>query len=112
MPQDTPTIQPNGPAWAALLAAALGGLAFGVLTDISEVSKSAAAHLLWYPPAGALSGVALAAVAIWLVKWAVLHVLWKNKHIKNQQPLLIAIGLLILAAIITTFPPFYELLGG
>jgi hypothetical protein len=108
----TQSTQPNGPAWAALLAGGIGGFVFGVLTDISEVSKTAADHLQWYRPAGALSGVAILAVAIWLIKWAALHRLWKNKQLKNQQMLLIIICVLILGGIIATFPPFYELLGG
>jgi hypothetical protein len=106
------TTQPNGPAWAALIAGAFGGFLFGVLTDISEVSKTASDHLQWYRPAGALSGVAIAAVAIWLIVWAILHVLWKNKRMQNQQLLLLISCALILGGIIATFPPFYELLGG
>jgi hypothetical protein len=100
---------PAGPAWAALLSASVGGAAFGLLTDASECSARASKALNLYNPSGSLSGVAIVAVAIWAVVWAILHVMWKNKHPANQGRLTLAVVFLVLVAIVTTFPPFYEL---
>jgi hypothetical protein len=103
----------NGSAWAALLAAGIGGFAFGILTDISECSTGASKFLQrCYPPAGSLSGVAVYAVLIWMLVWIALHLRWNNRQIQNQRLLMAGIILLMLAAFITTFPPFYELIGG
>jgi hypothetical protein len=106
------SVVPNGAAWAALLAASIGALGFGIVTDISECSAGASKALLWYRPAGSLSGVAGVAILIWVVLWGVLHALWRTRRIKKPG-ILMAITLAIAgAAIVTTFPPFYELLGG
>jgi len=102
----------NGSAWAALLSAGIGCAGFGLLTDISECSTRASKVLLWYRPSGALSGVAILAIVIWLVVWAVLGARWKDRRLQNERTLMIATVILVLAGIVTTFPPFYELFGG
>jgi hypothetical protein len=103
----------NGSAWAALLSAGIGGFAFGILTDISECSANASKLLQHcYPPAGALSGVAVCAVLVWVSAWIALHLFWNNRQIQNQRLLMVVILLLALAAFVTTFPPFYEMIGG
>jgi hypothetical protein len=99
----------NGAVWATLLAAGVGGLAFGLITDVSECSASISKHLIWYPPAGALSGVAICAVIIWIIFWGGLHIRWREKRIEAQGKLVAMITFLALAAVVTTFPPFYEL---
>jgi hypothetical protein len=103
---------PNGSAWAALVSAGIGALGFGILTDLSECSARAAKLLLWYRPAGSLSGVAAGAILFWIAAWAVLQMMWKNRRLEHQRTLLAVIIALSLAALVTTFPPFYELLGG
>lgn len=100
---------PNGPAWAALLAAGIGCVSFGVITDISESSARVSRALQWYSPAGSLSGVAMCAIVIWLIAWAALHARWRDRQLANQRTLMTATFLLILAALVTTFPPFYGL---
>jgi hypothetical protein len=102
----------NGSAWAALLAASMGGLGFAIATDISECSARAAKALLWYRPAGSLSGVAGAAIVTWIVTWGALYLLWRKRRLASQGLLLgvtITIGLL---ALVATFPPLYGLFGG
>jgi hypothetical protein len=104
---------PNGSAWAALLSAGIGAFAFGVMTILSEVfTKWASRTLQWYRPSGALSGVAGCAVIVWLVVWVVLHTRWNGKQLQRHYALMITTLLLAVAALIATFPSFYELLGG
>jgi len=102
----------NGATWAALLAAGVGGFAFGVITDLSECSAAISRHLIWYRPAGALSGVASCAVIVWIISWAVLHICWNGTRIEAQGRLVAIISFLAAAAVVTTFPPFYALFGG
>jgi len=103
---------PDGPAWAALLAASIGAAAFGLITDASECSARVSRSLQWYRPAGALSGVAIGAIVIWVVAWVALHVRWRGMSFQNRRTPMSAILLLALVALVTTFPPFYELFGG
>jgi len=103
---------PTGSAWAALLAAAIGAAAFGLFTDISENSATVARYLQWYKPAGSLSGVTISAIIIWLAAWFALNGRWHYKNIRHQKTLLTLTIFLGIAAIVATFPPFYELFGG
>jgi hypothetical protein len=101
----------NGPVAAALLACGFGCFALGVLVVAADGSKRFAATLNFYNPSGSLSGVTTVAIVAWLVAWAVLAHLWKNKAvalrtIDTAAFLLLALGLLL------TFPPFGDLLLG
>jgi hypothetical protein len=101
---------PNGAGWAALVAASIGAAGFGLLTVLSECSHAASKILHWYSPAGSLSGVALCAVLIWAVAWAVLHAGWKGKKLMNGSKLMMVSFALVLLALLATFPPLYDLL--
>jgi len=103
----------HGTAWAALFSAGIGCTAFGILTMLSEcVPAMKNKGLNWYNPSGALSGVAIGAIVIWLIVWAVLGARWHNRRLENERSLMIATVVLVLVGILTTFPPFYELFGG
>jgi hypothetical protein len=99
----------NGPAWAALLAAGVGCAAFGLLTDVSEASAGAAKFLQWYRPSGSLSGVAGAAVLVWGVTWVILRLRWGDRQLERAGLLTAVTAALVVAGIVMTFPPFYEL---
>jgi hypothetical protein len=103
---------PNGSAWAALLSAGIGCTAFGIFTMLSECIPAMTKALNWYNPSGALSGVAICSIVIWLIVWAVLGVRWHHRRLQNERTLMIATALLVLVGIATTFPPFYALFGG
>jgi hypothetical protein len=113
MTGESPTAEvdarPNGGAWAALLSAAIGGAAFGLLTDASECSARVAKMLNWYNPSGALSGVAISAILVWVITWILLRAKLGNKRLTNQWMPMAMTVFLVLVAIVTTFPPFYEL---
>lgn len=102
----------HGTAWAALFSAGIGCAAFGVLTLLSECVPALSKALNWYKPSGALSGVAILAIIIWLVVWAALGARWHHRRLQNERSLMIATVVLVLVGIVTTFPPFYELFGG
>jgi hypothetical protein len=92
-----------------MLAAAVGGFAFGAVTVASEASPGVAKLLVWYRPAGALSGVAGCAVVVWIAAWLVLNLRWKNRNVALPRVVMGGVVALVIAALVMTFPPFYEL---
>lgn len=101
---------PTGPAWAAILAAAIGCFAFAVAVDLAEAFPAVSRALNLYNPTGDLSGKSTFAVAVWLVSWAILHARWKNRMIISVGAISSVILVLILLAVLATFPPIFGLL--
>jgi len=99
---------PSGVAAAAVLAAGIGTFVLGLNTTLAEASERFAQALNWYPPAGALSGKTTLAVLIWLIAWAVLHRLWKDRELPFPRIFGIALVLIGLGLLLM-FPPFFEL---
>jgi hypothetical protein len=106
----TPAI--NGPAWATILAAAIGCLSFGILVDLAEASPRISGLLNFYNPVGDLSGKSILAVVIWLAAWLLLNARWKTKRITAPAKIVALTFILVLLALIAVFPPFFTLLGG
>lgn len=106
----TPTSDapPDGPVWAGILAAGIGCAALGGLVDASEASNSVSKALNFYTPTGDLSGKTIVAVLVWLVAWAVLHGMWKNRDVRRRKAILLVTLILIVFAMIAVFPPFFE----
>lgn len=99
---------PNGPAAAAFLGGGVGAFAVGLMTTLSEASTAVAGKLNFYAPVGPLSGKTTIAVIIWLIAWAVLGNMWKDKEVDFGRVSLVAFILLVVG-ILGTFPPFFEL---
>ena len=100
--------KPFGPVGAALLAAGIGSLTLGLMTTLAEASGSFSDALAWSKRVGALSGKTIVAVAVWLIAWAILHLLYRGKDPSHKvvytiTALLVAVGLLL------TFPVFFQL---
>lgn len=99
----------TGPLCAAVLSAAIGCGAMGLLTLLAELIKPFSAALGIYKPSGALSGEATFAVILWLLSWVLLARLWK--HASPRLAVVLPISYLLLAAgLLMTFPPFLHLL--
>jgi hypothetical protein len=103
---------PNGGAWAAILAAAIGCVAFGLLVDLTEASKAASNALNFYNPVGDLSGKSIVAVVVWLIAWAVLHARWNNRAVRSPGKVAMLTFALLFLSLLAVFPPFFGLLGG
>jgi hypothetical protein len=102
---------PDGSAWAAILAAAIGCASFGLLVDLAEASKAISNLLNLYNPTGDLSGKSTISIIIWLASWALLHLIWNGKNLGSAGlVMLITVGLIVLA-LVMTFPPFFTLFG-
>ena len=99
----------NGQVWAAILAAAIGCFAMGVIIDLAEASTEISKALNFYNPTGDLSGKSSLGVLVWLCAWGVLHILWKNRTIRWPGKILALTIALLLLAMLTVFPPFFGL---
>jgi hypothetical protein len=98
---------PNGSALAAVLAAGIGAFAMGALVIANEAGLFVAPTL--YGPAGGLSGRSTLAVIVWLAAWAVLHARWRARDMAATG-VVAWTWLLIVLALVATFPPVWELL--
>lgn len=100
--------KPNGPVAAAILASGIGSLFLGIFVILSEASEGWHNALELTKGVGPLSGKTTFAVIIYLVSWAVLYgVLGKKDVDLNKAAVVTAV--LIGAALLFTFPPFFLL---
>jgi hypothetical protein len=99
--------KPEGPVAAAILAAGIGCFALGILTTLAEASETIKDWLNWNDDVGPLSGKTLGAVIVWLVAWAVLHVVYRARAFETRRALTIALVLIALG-VVGTFPTFFQ----
>jgi hypothetical protein len=97
----------NGGAWAAVLAAGIGCVTFGLLVDLAEAFSRVSQWLSFYKPVGDLSGKSAIAVGVWLVVWCILHFRWKGRHRSPGGVIATIAIVLIIVSLIATFPPFF-----
>lgn len=106
--QNVPAI-PNGSGAAAILAAATGCFALGILAFAGDKSVAIKNTLNFYKPTGPLSGVTTSAIVIWLVIWGILEWRWRNTTIVAGRVNTVALVLLGLSFLLT-FPPIVDFL--
>ena len=73
--------RPNGVAAAAILAAAIGVFITGSMTTLAEISRPLRAALTWSGAVGPLIGKTGVGVIVWLIAWAILHAVWREKDV-------------------------------
>ncbi len=111
--QTTQSTVRNGPAAAALLAGGIAAVVYGILIILSERVPALATALNWYNPAGPLSGTTSLTVILWLVLWAILGNLWKDKDVDFQRTSTTALILLVIGFLLTIpFEFFIHMFGG
>jgi hypothetical protein len=99
--------RPEGPVVAAVLACGIGSLALGVVTTLAEASPAFKDLLAWNQAVGPLSGKTAVAVIVWLLAWAILHAVFRNKPVETRRALTVALVLVGLG-VVGTFPTFFE----
>jgi len=102
----------TGAAWSAILAAAAGCAALGILTLLTETWARASQLLTFSKAAGDLSGVTTLSVLIWLSIWVFLHARWKTRAVTASGWILAASLILILIGLLGTFPPIADWIAG
>ena len=112
MPSEPPPIAlPTGPGAAAILAAGIGSLALGLGAFAADAVPAIANAFNFWAPTGALSGVTLTAIAVWLVSWFGLSRRWGSRNVSLTGVNVAAFAMLV-ASLLLTFPPFMDLLRG
>lgn len=99
---------PNGPVAAVLVAGGIGAAALGIVTTLAEASEALKNALNWYDPVGPLTGKSIVGVIVFLVAWGALHVMYRGKDVNFTRATAVALALLGIA-LLTTFPPVFEL---
>lgn len=102
--------KPDGPAAAAMLAAGIGVFTLGLLTTLAEASTDFKEWLQkweWGQGVGPLAGKTTLSVIVWLVAWAVLHMMWRRSSPNLRTIFTVAVILGALGAI-GTFPTFFQ----
>jgi hypothetical protein len=101
----------TGPGAAAILAAAIGSLALAVFAFASDAEPAINRVFVFWQPTGALSGVTISAIVVWLGCWYWLSRRWVQRDV-NLVPVNVAAFVMLAAALVLTFPPFMDLLQG
>jgi len=101
-------IKRNGAGAAAIVAAAVGVFAIGLLTTLAAASEDVKDWLNWYNPTGPLSGKTTLGTIIWLVVWIAAHYALRRNEVNLNKiamvsAVILAIGLLLM------FPPIFQL---
>ena len=92
---------PNGSGAAAVLSAGIGSIAVAFFSIAADQSSYLKTLLEIYKPTGALSGVTTAAIAVWLVTWAILEWRWRRRTVSLARINIIAFVLLGLSLLLT-----------
>lgn len=99
--------KPEGPFFAAMIAGGIGCFTMGLFTTLAEASASIKEFLNWNNGVGPLAGKTGMAVIFWLVSWAILHVVYRNRSANVQRALIITLVLVGLGFVMT-FPTFFQ----
>lgn len=105
---ETKRMLSNGVAAAAILAVGIGTFSFGLVVCLSENIKAVEKFLTFSRPVGALSGKTDAALAVWLVSWFILTVMWRQRQVSFWKVFAAAMVLTMLG-LLGTFPPFFDM---
>ena len=99
--------KPEGPIAAAIIAGGVGAAALGLFTTLAAANEDINDWLNWNSDVGPLSGKTIMAVIVWLVAWAVLHVVYRGKPSETRRAFTIAV-VLVAVGVLGTFPTFFE----
>lgn len=99
--------RPNGPAFAAVIAAGVGTFVLGFFTTLAEASEKLKDWLAWRNPVGPLSGKTSLGLAAWVGAWLVLGILWRRREIDERRAVIVS-AILIGLGVLGTFPLFFE----
>jgi hypothetical protein len=97
----------TGPAAAAMISGAMGTFVIGLLTTGAVIFEGLREALNWWNPAGPLTGKTGVGVIAWLISWALLNTVWKDKEYDLWKAFIITL-IFIALGLILTFPPVFE----
>lgn len=98
----------NGSIVAAMLAAGIGCLVLGLMSCVTEASKTLNNLFNFYDPVGPMGGKTTVAVAAWLVSWGILAGKWRDQYVDFGKSYGVTL-ILVALGLSGTFPLFFEL---
>jgi hypothetical protein len=104
------TMKPNGPAVAAVLAAAAGVFTIGFLDAAGEVVGTIRNILTWNRDIGSITGKAGVTIIVWLLVWAFLSARYRGQNVDASRLLMIS-WVLIIVGFVLTLPVVGAALG-
>lgn len=104
---DGQKIKPFGPVAAVFYAAGIGAVTLGILTTLAEASGSIKSWLEFSSRVGSLSGKTTIEAIVFLVSWAILHAVLKDKDPEPKKVFLWT-AIMIAVALVLTFPVFFQ----
>jgi hypothetical protein len=97
-----------GVASAAFVSSGIGCLIIGLMVTGAEMSAGLRTALTWSNAVGPLSGKTGVGVIAWLISWAILHSMWKDKEMEFGKVFTVTL-ILVALGFLLTFPPFFGL---
>jgi hypothetical protein len=94
-------------ASAAFVSSGIGCFVIGLMTTGAVLSEGLKNSLNWWNPAGPLTGKTIVGVLAWLISWAILHFVWKDKEVDFNKTFILTL-ILIGLGFVLTFPPVFE----
>jgi hypothetical protein len=92
-----------------LVSAGAGCFSIGLFYLLGDKSVACNRLLSIYPASGALSGILVLGLVVWILCWAILARRWSSRPPNVTTAVRMAI-LLLLGSLLLTFPPFVRLL--
>ena len=102
--------KPTGPAFAAIIAAALAAATLGLLATLAEASDGFGDWLSFSGRVGMLSGETIIAIAVYFLSWVGLALLWRRSN-PSFRLVATVTAALIAAGLLGTFPLFFRIFG-
>ncbi len=99
---------PTGPVAAALLAAAVGSVVFGIAILLGDASPTIRSLLTWSDAVGPLSGRSSIGAGGYLVSWALLHLRLRHRSVDFGRVMTWSF-VMIGVALVLIFPPFHNM---
>jgi hypothetical protein len=100
--------RPFGPVAAVFIAAGIAAVVMGIVTTVSEASKSFADAIQWNAGVGPLSGKTIITTVVFLVAWAILHLFWRDRDPVPSKVFLWT-WVMLAIGVVMTFPIFFQL---
>jgi hypothetical protein len=79
----------------------------GLATTLAESSVGVHDALDWNAGVGPLSGKTITAVVVWLIVWAILHLVLRGRRMR-LAPIITITLVLIALGVLGTFPIFFQ----
>ena len=98
---------PNGPAMAAILGGAVGVFILGFLTALAAAAVGVKEWLVFQDRVGSLSGKTTITGIVWLVTWAALHLVWRDRDVPFAAVIAASAALLLIGNLLM-FPPIFD----